>query len=121
MHYSRGKARAELTRALEDRVELETPLLGRRMNSLRMMQSTCRLFRSNGSMTSPCATLGRLSSWSSNRRLTNCSRALPLTRRSQNAVVSGGQTNTERMLKGLFGALGFEHGEAVFAEPPPKR
>ena len=39
-------------------------------------------------------------------------------RRSQNAVMSRGQKNTERMLKALLGALGFEHVEAVFAEPP---
>ena len=32
--------------------------------------------------------------------------------------VARGQKNTERMLKALLGALGFEHVEAVFAEPP---
>ena len=34
------------------------------------------------------------------------------------ALVDRGQKNTERMLKALLGALGFEHVKVVFDEPP---
>lgn len=34
------------------------------------------------------------------------------------ARVDRGQQNTERMLKVLLGALGFEHVKVVFEEPP---
>ena len=34
------------------------------------------------------------------------------------ALVDRGQKNTERMLKALLGALGFEHVKVVFEEPP---
>ena len=34
------------------------------------------------------------------------------------ALVHRGQKNTERMLRALLGALGFEHVTAVFEEPP---
>ena len=34
------------------------------------------------------------------------------------ALVDRGQKNTERMLRALLGALGFEHVRVVFEEPP---
>ena len=34
------------------------------------------------------------------------------------ALADRGQKNTERMLKALLGALGFEHVKVVFEEPP---
>ena len=34
------------------------------------------------------------------------------------ALVDRGQKNTERMLRALLGALGFEHVKVVFEEPP---
>jgi hypothetical protein len=34
------------------------------------------------------------------------------------ALVDRGQKNTERTLKALLGALGFEHVKVVFEEPP---
>ena len=43
---------------------------------------------------------------------------LPLEAQAAGKVYRVGYLNTERVLKALLGALGFEHVKVVFEEPP---